>query len=195
MKNKPIIHNSLFLILFLVAVLSRTIFHLGPNIELVTTVMILSSYYLGRKSSFWLVFLIMAVTDRIIGNTSIFLFTWSGFLIPSLFASKLFKNLKLEIKNLPIKTLGLVGGGLLSNVFFFIWTNLGVWLLDSWGMYPKTFAGLIMSYINGLPFLKPQLASTLIFVPLGFTLIEISILIYKNYLKKFRFIANKSSSF
>ena len=79
-----------FITLFAIAFLERTVFDLGPNIELVTTAMLLTSAYLGTKRSFWLTFLIMLTTDIVIGNTNIFIFTWSGFLIPSLIVSKIF---------------------------------------------------------------------------------------------------------
>jgi hypothetical protein len=141
-----------------------------PNLELVTTGMLLASIYLSRNMAFKLVFLLMIATDLVIGNTHIFLFTWSGFLLPIFL-------IKLLIPQPPTKPLGEVGRsiikptviGLSSNLFFYIWTNFGVWALDSWGMYPKTLTGLVQCYINGLPFLRPQLFSTLLFVPLTFT--------------------------
>jgi hypothetical protein len=158
----------LFIILFLIALATRTVFKLGPNIELVTTVMLLSCLYLGRKESLWLVLLIMVISDLILGNTNIFVFTWTGFLIPVLFASNIMTKTKLNKIFLSTSL------GIFSNIFFFMWTNFGVWLLDSWRMYPKTITGLITCYINGLPFLKNQIVSSLIFIPLGVFAIEIT---------------------
>ena len=149
--------------------MERVVYDLGPNIELVTAVMILSSFYFGKKESFWLTFAIIATTDRLIGNSNIFLFTWSGFLIPALFSSKLIKILRLKLR---LKLLSPILTGLSSNIFFYFWTNFGVWLLS--GMYPKTASGLLMSYFYALPFLKNQLISTLVFVPLLFAVIEIA---------------------
>jgi len=48
-----------------------------------------------------------------------------------------------------------------------------VWLLDSWNMYPDDLSGLMMSYVGGLPFLKLQLFSTLLFVPAGLVVMEV----------------------
>jgi hypothetical protein len=174
--EKRIIHNSLFVILFLVAFLERTIWDLGPNIELITTAMILASFYLGKKEAFWLTLAIISVTDRVIGNSNIFLFTWSGFLIPALLSTKLIKILlsKLKVKLIPLISLGLV-----SNLFFYVWTNFGVWFLDSWGMYSKDLSGLIKCYIYALPFLKNQAISSLIFIPIGFMAIEASFYLLK----------------
>lgn len=78
--------------LFLLAFLERTLFDLGPNIELVTVAMLLASAYLGWRWSFILVFLIMSSTDFILGTTSIFIFTWSGFLIPAFLVSFIYKR-------------------------------------------------------------------------------------------------------
>ena len=63
--------------------------------------------------------------------------------------------------------------GILSVVFFYLFTNFGWWL--TFEMYPLTLQGLIECYIAGLPFLKNQLFSSLIFVPafaLIFSLVE-----------------------
>lgn len=179
MTNFKFPMKKIFLaLLFIVAFLERVAFDLGPNIELITTVMLLSAAYLGRKESFLTIFAIMAVTDFILGNTNIFLFTWSGFLIPAIVLPTLFKKYKAT----GIKKVGLgtaYGAG--SNFFFFIWTNFGVWLLDSWNMYPNTFNGLLMSYINALPFWRAQLISTSIFATLGFSIVEFSLYLEKRY--------------
>ncbi len=170
--------GSLFIILFLLAFLERTVFDLGPNFELLTTAMVLSAYFLGGKYSFWLTFLVIAISDRFIGNSKIFLFTWSGFLIPALFSARLINFLKLRLK---LKQLNLIITGLSANFFFYIWTNLGVWLLDSWGLYSKDPAGLVRCYINALPFLKNQVCSSLIFIPLGVLLIETTSALSKKF--------------
>lgn len=148
-------------LIFFLAFLERVFLDLGPNFELITLAMILSSFYLNTHSSLLFTALLMLASDLIIGNTNIYLFTWSGFLIP-IFFMKIFKDIKIN------KIFSGTLAGISSNLFFFFWTNFGVWALDSWGMYPKTTTGLLHSYINGLPFLKYQLISTLLFVPIGF---------------------------
>jgi hypothetical protein len=184
--------HSKFLIisaLFILAFLERTVFDLGPNFELVTTVMVLASFYFGTKESFCLTFAIIAFSDRINGNSSIFLFTWSGFLIPALFINDFFKtiSIKLPIKksvhlpNFALKLTLLTSLGLFANLFFYIWTNFGVWLLDSFNMYPNTLRGLLMSYINGLPFLKYQIISTLLFLPLTKTIFSVLQNLFSSY--------------
>src|SRR3989344_1681 len=137
MKN-PIykILNTKYLVLtllFLIAISERIAFDLGPNVELITATMILSSFYFGKKESFWLTFAIIFLSDLVIGNSNIFLFTWTGFLIPALLSRQLINKLT----NLQsLKILSLTSIGLASNLFFYFWTNFGVWIIS--GMYPKT---------------------------------------------------------
>lgn len=162
--------------LFILAFIERVWFDLGPNIELITLATILSAFYLDKKNTFLIAFGIVALSDILIGNSNIFIFTWSGIILP-LLAINIFKNL--NVNRILAGTLA----GISSNLFFFIWTNFGVWALDSWGMYPNTALGLINSYINGLPFLKYQLTSTLFFVPIGFLIYEI---IFNNLISKLK---------
>ena len=166
----------LFIILFIAAFLERTVFDLGPNIELVTATALLASVYLGGKWSIPLLLLVLILSDIIIGNSNIFLFTWSGLLIPIFLAGYIFKR-----NNTNKVALG-TGLGILTTLFFFVWTNFGVWALDSWGMYSNDLSGLTQSYINALPFLRLHMASTLMFVPVGFILIETLIAISKSHL-------------
>ena len=152
--------------IFFLALVERIWFDLGPNIELITLATVLATFYFDEKLAFLLTLGIVAISDLLIGNTNIFLFTWSGFLLPILLISLISK---LKQNKIILGTFA----GISSNLFFFIWTNFGVWALDSWGMYPNTLSGLTMSYLNGLPFLKYQLTSTLFFVPLGFVIYRI----------------------
>jgi hypothetical protein len=157
--------KAVFILLLVIALLGRVI-RIGPNIEFVTAGLILSSMFLGRKYAIFFVLIVMLFSDIIIGNTNIFLFTWSGFLIPAILAAGILNKLKLN------KLILGTGLGLTSNIFFYLWTNFGVWALDSWGMYEKSVSGLIRCYINGLPFLKYQMFSTLLALPLGFILVK-----------------------
>ncbi|MCL5095742.1 MAG: hypothetical protein M1575_03385 [Patescibacteria group bacterium] len=144
----------------------RTIGHIAPNIEYVTAASLLAGAYLGKKYAILVPLAIMVLSDTLIGNTNIFLFTWSAYLVIGLVGSK---YLILNTKYLIPKATGL---GIGAALWFFLWTNFGVWALDSWGMYPKTLAGLIESYLMGLPFLKLNLLGNLFFVPVSFGIVE-----------------------
>lgn len=149
-------------LLTVVALLERTVFDLGPNVELVTALMVLSAFYFGRKYSLAAVLVVMVLSDLVIGNSGIFIFTWSGFLIPALFIHMAKRWDRLGLFS-----------GIGANLFFFVWTNFGVWLMDGWGMYANDLGGLVSSYVNGLPFLRLQLMSTILFVPLGVLVFEV----------------------
>lgn len=169
------VKNILLLALIFLAMSERVFLDLGPNIELVTVGMLLTATYLSRKYSLVFILVTMVLTDLIIGNSNIWVFTYSGFIIPALFVSL--------IKNKENKVLWATGAGMGSNLFFFIWTNFGVWLLGN--MYSKNLLGLTESYVMAIPFLKMQIISTLIFVPITFAVIELA--------KDFKF--SKFSSF
>jgi hypothetical protein len=158
MRIKNIVLAGFFI---LIATLSRTIFHVGPNFELVTAVSLLAGYFIKNKKIAVLVPLFtMFITDSIIGNSNIFLFTWSAYALAPVIGSV---AKKLRGAKKIIKLAALEVGGILSVIVFFLWTNLGVVIVCN--MYPKTLDGVISSYINGLPFVKPQLVSTIFLLP------------------------------
>lgn len=162
MKNKT---NLLIIGLFsLWTILFRTSLHIAPNIEFVTALSALSGYLLYKDSKAYLIpLIVMGVTDLIIGNSIIFIFTWTGFLLPVLLSKKLF-NKRLFSNNKTLdKLFGSILIGLSSTVFFFLWTNFGVVITTE--MYSKDLFGLFSSYFNALPFLKMQLVGNLFFVP------------------------------
>jgi len=161
-------------LLVILGILFRTTWHLGPNVEFVTSATLLSGAYLGKKWAIIIPLIIMGITDLIIGNTNIFIFTWSGYL----FIGCLSYLSDLSNLGRKAKILSATGLGLIASFWFFLWTNFGVWLLDSWGMYAKTLSGLLDSYIMGLPFLKYNLIGNLVLVPTSFLLTEIVLSIF-----------------
>ena len=180
-------------ILIVIGVLLRTHFHLGDNVEFVTSGALVSAYYLGLGWGIVVPLTTMFLSDLIIGNTTIFLFTWSAYIIIGIAGYILMRiqnsaclpaRQEFRIQNNPfskfrsgnlkfiiIKATGL---GILASFWFYLWTNFGVWVLDSWGMYPKTIAGLIQAYAMGIPFLKFTLIGNMVFVPLSFCVMELA---------------------
>lgn len=61
-----------------------------------------------------------------------------------------------------IKPLYVASAALSSAVSFFLLSNFGVWASGYVG-YPKTFAGLMASYVAGIPFFEKGLLSDLVF--------------------------------
>lgn len=171
------------ILLIILGIAGRTVFHLGDNIEFVTSATLLSGTHLGI---FWAIFTpltIMAITDLLIGNTIIFLFTWSAYVFIGILGFIFLHGVKGKIIKKTIKATFL---GIIGSLIFYIWTNFGVWATDSYGMYPKTLIGLISAYIMGLPFLKFNLLGNLIFVPASFILFDLSLSLSKNYHKSIK---------
>lgn len=141
---------SLSLLLVLVAVGERIWFDLGPNVELVMVTSVLATILLGRKWGVGVAFLSLMISDLVIGNSAIFIFTWSAFGLIAL-ASHWLKD-----------KAWYWGGayGLAGALFFFIYTNFGVWLIGNW--YPHTLSGLVRCYLMGLPFLKLHAVSSML---------------------------------
>lgn len=156
--------RKIFFALLLIAfgVLFRTNWHLGPNVEFVTAATLISTVYLGRKFSILVPLTIMGISDFIIGNSSIFIFTWSAYILMGFFSRKRAPWLN----------------SIFASLLFYFWTNFGVWALDSFWMYSKDLAGLMRCYYMGLPFLRFNLIGNLLFVSLSFWIVEK----FKNYI-------------
>ncbi len=154
-------------LLITLGVAGRTVFDLPPNVELVTLSCFLASVYLGGAFSVLVPLAIMVVSDTAIGNTQIFIFTWSAYIVVGLSALILRRYKKNDVNFVSASTLFTIP----TSLFFYLWTNFGVWYQ---GWYPPTPVGLIESYVMGLPFLKFNLVGNLIFVPLGFGLIAVA---------------------
>lgn len=153
--------------LVLLASAFRTIWHLGPNIELVTLTTFLAAAYLGVGWAILVPLATMAITDKSIGTTNIFIFVWSAYILIGLIDWGVIKKLgkgKIVIKQTMM--------ALFTSVFFYIYTNFGVWLTDQWGMYTRDLAGLINCLVMGIPFYRNNFVGNLITVPLGFWLVE-----------------------
>lgn len=157
---------SLSLILIFMAAAERLWWDLGPNVELVMTVSVLAGMYLGRKWGIGVALISLAVSDLVLGNTLIMIFTWSAFAVIASGGGL--------IKRQPIRA-GIYG--LASALFFYFYTNFGVWLIG--GLYPHTLAGLLRSYVMGLPFLRLHAVTSVLFLTVGVSLIEIIRLAFK----------------
>lgn len=174
----------ILLIMLLVALgfASRTIFHLGANFELVTAISIVAGLLIKTRWSFIVPLSIMISTDLVIGNSIIFLFTWSGFLAGHLLARLLAAQIT-GSTFAKVSKATLVA--LVSVVIFYLWTNFGVVVTSS--LYPHTLAGLLQSYVNAIPFVRPQLLSALVFTPIIFVAVNAYIKFPVSYLRLYKF--------
>ena len=154
-----------------------------PNLEIITVLALISGIYLGGIYTVAIPLLIIFLSDLVIGNTYIFLFTWTAFamigLLGYLFRKKTChsrtetksgrnpvsaEDQKSEKKyNFGIKNSVVLA--LLSSIFFYLYTNFGWWLMS--GMYEYSLSGLIRCYYMAIPFFKNNLVGNLILVPVG----------------------------
>jgi hypothetical protein len=142
---------GLTITVLLIGILSRIIPHI-PN----TTAILFSSamlgYVLPRYKACFLVVFMGIVSDIFVSFVYHYpllgtwtLFTYSAF-IATAYTGRFFK--KLPLSGLFISLLSI-------SLLFWVWTNLGVWLLS--GLYPHTRIGLVACYVLALPFLKNQI--------------------------------------
>jgi len=149
-----------------------------PNFEIVSSFALLSGFYLGGVFSFITPLAIIFLSDLLIGNNVILLFTWSAFGVIGLMGMAIKKQDKVSLPFI----LRVSEFGVIASCFFFFFTNFGWWVLSR--MYPHTLQGLITCYANALPFFKTNLLGNLILAPLVFSLF----LILRNILN---YIINK----
>lgn len=130
-----------------------------PNFETITTATLLAGLLLGGVWTFAVGLLAVGISDVVLGNEIILLYTWSAWAAMGLLGWALRKTERKPVRN----ALQLTGAGVIGQTVFYLWTNLGVWHVGQ--MYPHTWHGLMNSYIAGIPFFKNSLVSTLVFVP------------------------------
>jgi hypothetical protein len=89
--NKHTIITALSLILL--GVLTRTALHIAPNFEFITAITLIAATKFKQPYSVLIPIASMILSDLIIGNTIIYIFTWSGFLFTYLLGWLSSKNL------------------------------------------------------------------------------------------------------
>ena len=139
-------------------------YSVAPNLEIVTASALVAAVFLSRRAGIVVPLMIMAISDIIIGNSMILVFTWSAFALIGL-AGLALRRLSGSPAKLMLASVGAAVGG---SVFFFLYTNFGVWLLGDGTMYAKTWAGLMQCYTMGLPFYRTMLLGNLVLVPAYF---------------------------
>lgn len=137
-------------------IFSRLIPHL-PNFTALGAIAILSPLWFKENKNVLLIpLLALLISDFLIGFHSTMLFTYLGvFLTSSLAWFNKKNNIKAEWSSFFYL-------GLSSSLLFYLLTNFGAWLMLD--MYPKTATGLILSYINGLPFLGFECLGTFFYL-------------------------------
>ena len=136
-------------------------FGFAYNLELVTGVSLVAAVFLHRYFALIVPLASVFLSDVVIGNSDIAVFTWSAFLVIGL-AGMVLRRWKSQDGKL---LLGTAGMGVGAAVWFFFWTNGGVWLMGDGSFYSKTWDGLMMSYTYGLPFFRATFLSGAVLAP------------------------------
>ncbi len=163
MTKKTSIIKSITLAIALIAVavgwrIINNTYSIAPNLELVTTVTVLAAIMLGWRGALIVPIVSMIASDLVIGNSSIFVFTWSSFAIIGL-GALLLRKLNQKPK---AQILYSAGFAVASSFTFFVITNFGVW---AQGWYTMTFAGLVECFTMAIPFYRTMLIGNIILVP------------------------------
>lgn len=135
-----------------------------PNFTPIGALALFGGAYLqDKRLAFVLPITAMLISDLFLGfhETMIYVYA-SFFLIVALSRMVNFNKVSLG------RTFG---STLIASVLFFMITNFGVWA--STGMYEMSFAGLMSSYVAGLPFLKYSVLGDVFFVTVFFGTFEL----------------------
>ncbi len=153
-----------FLYISIILALGRLIPH-PPNFTPILAAAIVAPYIINNK---WVSIAVpltaMLIADLFIGFHPYILWVYGAIALSTLFSFALKKFGRMYIQ------LGIMA--VFSSLIFFVITNFAVWLV--WDSYPKTFDGLILCYLAGLPFLRNTLMSTILYT--GFFVLLIDVL-------------------
>ncbi|WP_240644178.1 DUF6580 family putative transport protein [Antribacter gilvus] len=132
-----------------------------PNLELLTAATFFAAVLLRHRVALLVPLAAVALSDVLLGNSSILLFTWTAWAVVGVAAL-------LGRRTTGVRRYGAaIGLGLGGSVWFFLWTNFGVWLLGREAYYAPGLDGLLASYAAGLPFLRTMLLGNLVLLPLA----------------------------
>jgi hypothetical protein len=114
----------------------------------------------GSRRQMWVPLFLFAATDVILTK---FIYSyplsWDHLVTFAWYAAILWLGTNLREKSGPVRV---IAAALASSVSFFLISNFAVWA--AWSqMYPRTFNGLMMSYVAGIPFFRGTLESDLFF--------------------------------
>ncbi len=154
--------NKNFLIatwLILCAVILRIVFNKLQwwNFSPITAMALFAGYaYTNKRFSFLIPIAAMLLSDLYLGLHSGMIIVYTAIGIVTLI------GLFLSGKSIAY----IIGGSLVSSVFFYLYTNLVFWYSPE--LYPISWSGQIQSYLAALPFFKASVVSDLMFTGILF---------------------------
>lgn len=158
----------LFLVFIAVIALSRFMPHPWNFTPVGALAIFGGAIYKNRRSAIFFTFFALYLTDFILNNfvhrgsftgqtgiiwfSNYMIWVYGGFAAMFLIANNVLRRFSYS---------KLIFGSLAGSVAFFLITNFGSWLF--FDLYTKDFAGLISSYINGIPFFKYTILGDLVY--------------------------------
>ncbi|WP_413450168.1 DUF6580 family putative transport protein [Georgenia phoenicis] len=134
---------------------------LAPGVELVTVLAVVSAILLPRTLAIAVPLLTVAVGDVLLGSHSvIFLYVWGAWV--AIAAGALVMRRARSARSTALVGMG-VGAG--SSTLFFLVTNFGTWMLGRGEWVADSAAGLLSTYVMGLPFYLYPLLANVVLVP------------------------------
>ncbi len=112
---------------------------------------------------------VVALSDVLLGNSNVLVFTWTAWAVIGVGAWWAGR-----VRGSGARLVSALGFGVGSSLFFYLWTNAGVWWLGRGTFYPAGIDGLLASYVSGLPFLRPMLLGNLVLLPLAAGLVALT---------------------
>lgn len=133
-------------LLIIIGVISRLAPH-PANVTAVGALAVFSGAKYGKTKALVITIGTMFLSDIVLGFHAVMWATYGGFALSVLLANLLLRKQSV---------IRIAGVSLASSVLFYLVTNFAVWYIPG-SMYPKTFAGLMDSYIMALPFFRNSL--------------------------------------
>lgn len=114
----------------------------------------------GSRRQMWIPLVLLAATDVVLTKyIYVYPFTWDQLVTWAWYAAILWLGTNLREK---AGFWRVVGAAVTSSVSFFLISNAATWAAFP-QMYPRSFAGLMMSYTSGIPFFRGTAESDLFF--------------------------------
>ena len=146
--NKKFLKSILFFCL--IVAISRLVPH-PPNFVPILAGAIFMPFMVQRSLGIFVPLIVMLLSDIIIGLHGLMIWTYGSLVLITLLSYKTIEKNFVSVLKLAS----------VSPIIFFLLTNFGVWLSST--IYSPDLAGLINSYLMGLPFLANSLISTILF--------------------------------
>ena len=163
--NKFFSKNKLESVIMIIGIVGRLIPHV-PNTTPITSLSLVIGISLSHRMALLHLFAILFISDvglSLLYGYPVFsywtLFTYTGFMTITLASSRLINTRA----SFPIYII-------IATLYFWIWTNFGVWLTS--GIYCKNLTGIMFCYISALPFLSNSLIGDMIWGLVIFGLIK-----------------------